>query len=219
MFSSDHIILASQTFMTTPKRLSAGFIVCDMEQIFPINFQTNFRQKLYQVIGSGGILLVENGQKEIGEEVTTHITGERRQRKIMGDGKIFQTQKEQLFPFSQTRDNSEYLKVASVFVKWVVAEVHQAGDLDGDLDVEGDPLRSRDSQPSHLIENVVLLELLKCTVAELNKQLERIFSNEVDTFNLSRMHFFFRKTRIGNGIMGKGDFLEDNLENWTTCNP
>jgi len=53
------------------------------------------------------------------------------------------------------------LKVASVFVEWVVAEVHQAGDLDGDLDVEGDPLRSRDSQPSHLIENVVLLELLQ----------------------------------------------------------
>ena len=106
-----------------------------------------------------------------------------------------------------------------MFVEWVVAEVHQAGDLDGDLDVEGDPLRSRNSQPSHLIENVVLFEFLKCTVDELNKQLARIFSNEVDTFNLSRMHFFFRKTRIGNGIMGKGDFLEDYLENWTTCNP
>ena len=104
---------------------------------------------------------MENGQKEIGEEVTTHITGERRQRKIMGDGNIFETQEEHIFPFSQTRDNSEYLKVASVFVKWVVAEVHQAGDLDGDLDVEGDPLRSRDSQPSHLIENVVFLEFLQ----------------------------------------------------------
>ena len=170
-------------------------------------------------MGSGGILFVESGQKEIGEEVTTHITGERRQRKIMGDGNIFETQEEHIFPFSQTRDNFDHLKVASVFVEWVVAEVHQAGDLDGDLDVEGDPLRSRNSQPSHLIENVVLFEFLKCTVDELNKQLERIFSNEVDTFNLSRMHFFFHKTRIGNGIMGKGDFLEDYLENWTTCNP
>ena len=66
---------------------------------------------------------------------------------------------------------------------------------------------------------MVLLELLKCTVEELNKQLERIFSHEVDTFNLSRMHFFFHKTRIGNGIMGKGDSLEDYLENWKTCNP
>ena len=73
-----------------------------MGQIFPINFETNFRQKLYQVMGSGGILFVESGQKEIGEEVTTHITGERRQRKIMGDGNIFPTQEEHFFPFSQT---------------------------------------------------------------------------------------------------------------------
>ena len=79
-----------------------------------------------------------SGQKEIGEEVTTHITGERRQRKIMGDGNIFPTQGEQLFPFSQTRDNSDHLKVASVFVEWVVAEVHQAGDLNRHFDVKGD---------------------------------------------------------------------------------
>jgi len=32
------------------------------------------------------------------------------------------------------------LKITGVLVEWVVAEVHQAGDLDGDLDVEGDLL-------------------------------------------------------------------------------
>jgi len=32
------------------------------------------------------------------------------------------------------------LKVTGVLVEWVVAEVHQAGDLDGDLDVKGDLL-------------------------------------------------------------------------------
>ena len=63
-----------------------------------------------------------------------------------GSGKLwatetfFQHKRNTFFLFSQTRDNSDHLKVASVFVEWVVAEVHQAGDLDGDLDVEGDPL-------------------------------------------------------------------------------
>ena len=38
------------------------------------------------------------------------------------------------------RDGRRHLKVTGVLVEWVVAEVHQAGDLDGDLDVEGDLL-------------------------------------------------------------------------------
>ena len=38
------------------------------------------------------------------------------------------------------RNGRCHLKVTGVLVEWIVAEVHQAGDLDGDLDVKGDLL-------------------------------------------------------------------------------
>ena len=47
----------------------------------------------------------------------------------MGDRHIFRRRKK--------RYGWIHLKITGVLVEWVVAEVHQAGDLDGDLDVEG----------------------------------------------------------------------------------
>ena len=38
------------------------------------------------------------------------------------------------------KERQSDLEVTGVLVKWVVAEVHQAGDLNGDLDVKGDLL-------------------------------------------------------------------------------
>ena len=71
------------------------------------------------------------GPREIGEVSETKAAENyRRQRHI------FRRRKKYVWK----QNGRCHLKVTGVLVEWVVAEVHQAGDLDGDLDVKGDLL-------------------------------------------------------------------------------
>ena len=78
------------------------------------------------------------------------------------------------------KERQSDLEVTGVLVKWVVAEVHQAGDLNGDLDVKGDLLGSWNPEASHLIEDVVFLEFLQGRGLG-DKELECNFFKEPDS--------------------------------------